>query len=73
MKSLRVPIASFLAGALLMLAMLWMVVGYPEVEHVPVRIHEARLEVFFNQSDLGPLPTELLDALTGEVVGISDV
>jgi len=121
MKSLRLPIASFLAGALLMLTMLWMIVGYPDVEHVPVRIHEARLldaethkvelvvgscngapratsflgpeylevevtafrfkrdqddcidvlEVFFNQSDLGPLPTELLDAHTGEVVRIS--
>ena len=31
MKSLRVPIASFLAGALLMLAMLWMVVGISDV------------------------------------------
>ena len=121
MRSLRVPIASFLAGALLTLAMLWMVVGYPDVEHVPVPIHEARLldaethkvellvgscngapratisrgpeylevqvtafrfkrdqddcldvlEVFFNQSDLGPLPTEFLDAHTGEVVAIS--
>lgn len=121
MKSLWVPIGSFLAGALVMLAVLWVVVGFPDTEHGSVRIHEARLldadthkvelvvgscngapratsvrgpeylevevtafrftrdqddcqdilEVFFNQSDLGPLPTELLDTHTGEIVAIS--
>ena len=121
MKSLWVPIASFVAGALLMLAGLWVVVGYPDVEHVSVRIYEARLldaethrvellvgscngapratslrgpeylevevtafrfkhdqddcqdvlEVSFSQSDLGPLPAELLDTHAGEVVEIS--
>ncbi len=120
MKSLWLPIASFVAGALLMLAGLWVVVGYPDVEHVSVRIYEARLldaethsvgllvgscngapratslrgpeylevevtafrfkrhqddcqdflEVSFRQSDLGPLPAELLDTHTGEVVEI---
>ena len=43
MKWLWVTIVSFVAGALLMLAGLWVVVGYPDVEHVSVRIYEARL------------------------------
>ncbi|MFT7475963.1 MAG: hypothetical protein ACI81L_002909 [Verrucomicrobiales bacterium] len=110
-------VASFIAGALLMLLGVWSTVGFADVEHVPVRIFEANhldngaiellvgscngaptatidsdsdppqvevrafrfksdrdscqdiLEVFLTRPN-GDVPSELLDAHTGEVVEI---